>query len=174
VSPVETPAAQFSARQTLARIAASWLSIKRWVKAWLFLLNAIFLFALAFWDTAIARWILAAYAASGPLLAVLMWRQRGLTRFLGVAHLIPWLPLLIYLLLRLTTELAGAQISVATSPALAAYLWVLVVAITLCLLWDAYDVVRYLRGQRFVLGSAAAAAAGASSRTLRSPSAHDA
>lgn len=46
------------------------------------------------------------------------------------------------------------------------YAVVLLAAVLVCLAFDAYDVVRLLRGERFVLGSAEAARQGASRQTL--------
>ncbi|MDZ4863799.1 MAG: hypothetical protein SGJ01_10355 [Gemmatimonadota bacterium] len=149
-------------RSTFQHIAASWLSLKPWVKCWLFFLNAVFLAAFAFAADPAARWILLAYAASGPLLAWLMVRQRGLTRLLGVAHLVPWAPLLVYIALRLSSELVGPAVTLAVEPFLAGYLYILLACLTVCLALDAWDVVRYLRGERYVLGSPEAVRRGAS------------
>jgi hypothetical protein len=137
-------------------IAASWLSMKTWVKVWLFALNGIFLAAVAFWSEPAAKATLVGYAASAPLLLVLMLRQRGLTRLLGLAHLIPWVPLLAYLVGRLTSNAVGPRISFGDVPALFSYLVVLVAAIAVCLAFDVLDVVRWVRGERYVLGSAEA------------------
>lgn len=127
--------------------------MKLWVKSWLFLLNAVFLAAFAFTNDPAATWILVGYVASGPLLAWIMIRQRGLTRLLGVAHLIPWTPLLLYLILRVCSDIAGPLVSMSTSPALATYLYVLLACLLVCLALDTWDVIRYLRGERYVLGS---------------------
>src|SRR5574340_59947 len=94
-------------RTTFQHIAASWLSMKPWVKNWLFFLNTVFIVAFAFPEDPAAKWILLAYVASGPLLALFMIKQRGLTRLLGIAHLVPWVPLMIYIVLRLTSDVAG-------------------------------------------------------------------
>lgn len=130
--------------------------MKPWVKSWLFLLNAIFLAAFAFTDDPAATWILVGYVASGPLLAWIMIRQRGLTRLLGVAHLIPWTPLLIYLILRVCSDIAGPIVSISTNPVLATYLYVLLVCLLVCLALDTWDVIRYSHGERYVLGSSEA------------------
>jgi hypothetical protein len=68
--------------------------------------------------------------------------------------------------LRLGSPIAGAQLTLATTPALLAYAVVLLVTVGICLAFDAWDVVRWLRGERFVLGSRAAYEAGASRYTL--------
>jgi hypothetical protein len=149
-------------RTTFQHVAASWLSLKPWVKWWLFFLNAVFLAALAFVADPAARWILLAYAASGPLLAWLMVRQRGLTRLLGVAHLVPWVPLLAYIVLRLSSELVGPVVTFVAEPFFAGYLYILLACLVVCLVLDAWDVVRYHAGERYVLGSPEAVRRGAS------------
>jgi hypothetical protein len=143
-------------------IFASWVSMKPWVKNWLFFLNIVFIAAFAFLEDPAAQWILFAYVTSGPLLVWLMIKQRGLTRLLGIAHLVPWVPLLVYIVLRLTSDVSGAMVSFTTAPLLCAYLHVLLACLVVCLSLDAWDVVRYLRGERYVLGSSDAVRAGAS------------
>lgn len=140
-------------RTTFQEIVASWLSMKPWVKNWLFFLNAVFLCAFGFLSDPAARWILVGYVASGPLLMWIMVRQRGLTRLLGLAHLIPWVPLLIYLVLRLCSDLVGPLMSIETEPAFTMYLYLLLACLAFCLTLDGWDVIRYTRGERYVLGS---------------------
>jgi hypothetical protein len=142
-------------------VARSWLSMKTWVKVWLFFLNFVFLTAFAF-DDPLSTWTLVAYLGAGFFLFPIMYYQRGLTRFLGVAHLIPWTPLLVYLDLRLTTDWAGPRLQWGTEPGLFAWAVVLWASVAVCLGFDVFDLVRWLRGQRFVLGSAEAVRAGAS------------
>jgi hypothetical protein len=149
------------------RIGRSWLGMKTWVKLWLFFLNAVFLTAFAFLPDPLAVWALVAYAASGPLLLGMVRVQGGLTRLLGVAHLVPWLPLVVYLVARLGSSLAGPRIVLAGEPALFLYACTLLAAVGVCLAFDVWDAVRWFRGQRFVLGSREAWEAGASLHTLR-------
>jgi hypothetical protein len=153
---------------TTKAIASSWLAMKTWVKIWLFGLNAVFLAGIAFWPEPLAKLALASYAASGPWLFAIMVAQRGLTRFLGLAHLVPWLPLLAYLLLRLSSDHLGPRLQ-PDSGALYAYALLLTGAVAICLAFDAFDVWRWLRGERFRLGSAAAALAGASKPACPEP-----
>lgn len=144
-------------------IAASWVSMKTWVKYWLFALNAVFLGAVFILPDALARYTLMAYAASGPWLLAIMLPQRGLTRLLGIAHLVPWTPLLVYLALRLTSNSAGTQLSFAATPVQWTYAAVLIGVLGCCLVVDAVDVWRWIRGERYRLGSVKAHTAGASS-----------
>jgi len=148
-------------RGRLHLVARSWLSMKPWVKAWLFFLNFVFLTAFAF-DHAVAFWALVAYFASGVLLLPIMFWQRGLTRLLGVAHLIPWTPLLFYLGLRLVTDWAGPRVTWEGDSSLYAWALVLCARLVVCLGFDLLDLWRWLRGERFVLGSPEAVQAGAS------------
>lgn len=134
-------------------IARSWMALKTWVKIWLVFLNAVFLVVLEFTPDPVADWTIFAYAASAPLLLALAVDQRGLTRLLGIAHLVTWVPLVVYLLLRLTGDLAGPLITPATRPALFSYVLVLLATLVVCLALDAYDVVRWMRGERLVIGS---------------------
>jgi hypothetical protein len=146
----------------LGAIGASWMAMKLWVKLWLFALNGVFLAALLFWPEPAAKLTLAAYLAAGPLLFAYMVMQRGLTRLLGVAHLAPWIPLVLYLALRLTGDAAGPRIAPAEAPALFAYLIVLIATVAVCLAFDVVDVARWFRGERYRLGAPSALAAGAS------------
>lgn len=148
------------------RIGLSWLAMKTWVKVWLFFLNGVFLCAFLFLDDALGHWTLAAYLASGPLLLAMMLAHGGLTRLLGIAHLLPWIPLAAYVVLRLATDAAGPRIEATVEPSLFAYALLLLAVLLPCLALDAWDVQRWLAGQRFVLGSEEAWRRGASRRTL--------
>ena len=140
----------------LSRIGAigpSWLGMKTWVKLWLFALNGVFLTVLIWWPSPLAKYTMAAFVASGPLLFAFMFKQRGLTRLLGIAHLVPWLPLLAYLALRLSSEVAGPQITMSDNPTLFGYACLLSTVIAICLAFDVYDVARWISGARGRLGS---------------------
>lgn len=146
------------------RIGRSWLALKGWVKAWLLFLNLVMLGSLFFLDDPVGRWTLIAYLAAGSLLALVLVRQRGLTRFLGIAHLVPWTPLMIYLALRVTTDRVGPQLAGAGDPLLFGYVLLVLASVGVCLAFDLYDLVRWVRGERFVMGSEEAYRAGASRR----------
>ncbi|MEQ8801685.1 MAG: hypothetical protein RLP45_06575 [Haliea sp.] len=137
----------------LQAITASWWCLPRWVKIWLFALNVVFLAGIAFWEEEAARIVLAAWVAAGPLLAAFMVTQRGLTRLLGVAHLIPWIPLVLYLELRLLGSSAGPQITWGTDPALFTWVLILLAFTYVCLMFDVYDLLRWGRGERWRIGS---------------------
>lgn len=128
------------AKAHLARIGQSWLGLPLWVKVWLFGLNAVFLLAVAFIPSEMARVVLTGYVASGPLLAGIAFAQGGLSRLAGLGHLVPWLPMLIWL---------GTNPS--TGPA-AAYAAMVIACTGICLAFDVYDTARWLRGERAVIG----------------------
>lgn len=133
-----------TASDQLKRIGRSWLALPLWVKLWLLVLNAVFLaapFVLA-WSE--AKVVLLAYAASGPLLFAFAVWDTGLTRRMGLAHLLPWVPLLWWLVTKLS---ASSQWTADTS-----YLLLLAVAVLICLALDIYDLGRWVRGDRGVIG----------------------
>jgi hypothetical protein len=125
------------------RLGESWAAMPLWVKLWLFTLNAVFLAAFAFWPAPIATLTLLSYLASGPLLLGMAAAQGGLTRALGITHLVAFTPLLIWLLPQ-----AGLQ-----GPA-PLYALALSLALILCLGFDLWDLIRYIRGERRPLGAA--------------------
>lgn len=151
----------------LARIGHSWMALKTWVKVWLFFLNAVLLAAIAFIPDPLALATLASLPVTLVLLLAFALRMGGLNRLMGLGHLIPWLPLLGYLGLRLIGDRAGPRIDPAAEPALFAWAAVLGASLAVCLALDAWDVMRWLRGERYVLGTRQAYMAGASKLSRR-------
>lgn len=145
-----------------AALLRSWLALKTWVKVWLLFLNAVFLAALVFVPDPLAVWTLVAYVAAGPALAAIVIPQRGLTRLAGLGHLVPWTPLVAYLFARLVSDLAGPRLRVEDQPALTGYAALLATVTLMCLAFDAIDVLRFWRGERYVMGSPDAVRARAS------------
>ena len=142
--------------QHLSRLEAigfSWMQIKTWVKVWLFVLNGVFLAAFFYWPTEFSQVTLAAYFATAPILIALMIVQRGVTRLLGIAHLIPWMPLLAYVGLRISGDVAGRQIAYQDNAGLFSYAIVLFACVAVCLAFDVYDLARWVRGDRARIGS---------------------
>lgn len=156
------PGSRLGLGRRLARIGHSWMALKTWVKFWLFFLNAVLLAAFAFIPDPLAVATLASLPLTFVLLMAFALRMGGLNRLMGIGHLIPWLPLLGYLDLRLTSDIAGPRIDPVADPALFAWALVLGVSLAVCLALDASDVVRWLRGERYVLGTKEAGMAGAS------------
>lgn len=146
----------------LRDIAASWMALKTWVKLWLFFLNAVLFAAFGFLPDPLAVATLGSLPVTLALLMAMALRAGGLTRLLGLGHLVPWVPLLAYLDLRLIGDAAGPRIEPGSEPALFAWAVLLGCSLSVCLLLDALDVVRWLRGARYVLGTEEAYLDGAS------------
>jgi hypothetical protein len=138
-----------SSRGHWRRIARSWMAMPLWVKLWLVALNAVFLGALTFVPSTLARVVLIAYVASGPLMLAFAFFQGGLSRIMGIGHLIPWTPLAIWLPLHMASGSMGGGAQV--------YSAVLILVCTICLAFDACDVWRWMRGERAVIGADMAA-----------------
>jgi len=139
----------------------SWSSMKPGVMAWLWYLNALFWVAFYYLPRPEALWALVAYFAVGPVVWTMVVWQRGLTRLSGLIHL-PWVPFVIWLGGRLYTD------TVLAGPDEGFYmLWlhVLFVSVVICLIIDVVDVARWWAGERYVLGTPAAAEVGASRLT---------
>ncbi|MCH8882475.1 MAG: hypothetical protein IIA41_03135 [SAR324 cluster bacterium] len=111
---------------------------KPWL-AWVGLLMAVNMVApLFFLATPEAQLTLLAFAL-GALSQMAIYGKLGWVRLLGVGHL-PWVPLVIWLLFRLSSgEAAGA---------FALWLWALIVLNGISLVIDTVEVVRFLRGDR--------------------------
>ena len=166
---IESPdAAEITAAQqsVASRAFHSWLSMKTGVMIWLWYLNVLYWVAFFQPGRPEAFWAAISYVAVGPILVFMVWRQRGLTRLTGLIHL-PWVPFTGYLGLRLFTDVLGPASSMADGrfyhPWLHAVFW----STLICLGFDVIDVIRWLAGQRYVLGSPAAHAAGASKLARR-------
>ncbi len=140
----------------------SWMALKLWIKIWLFGVNGAFLAAFIFWPDPLAVVAIAAYTASAPWIIAIVTAQRGFTRLLGLAHLIPWVPLVAYLVLRLSTDMAGPQLSLHSAPALYQYTLVLLGFVGICLAFDIVDIFRWFKGEKYRMGSETAAQSGAS------------
>lgn len=147
-------------------VLRSWLSLKGWVMAWLWYLNVLYWVSFVYLPRSEAVWIAVAYFGVGPLVYLMVTRQRGLTRLAGVIHL-PWVPLLAYLALRLFSDALGPALSPAADPVYYFWLQVLFWSTLVCVVIDAVDVARWLAGERYVLGTPAAVAAGASKPAAR-------
>jgi hypothetical protein len=151
-------------------IGYSWLAMKTWVKIWLFWLNLVLLNSVFFLDEPLGQYTLLSLPPTIMLLVLIAYRYSGLVRLLGIGHLIPWIPLLTYAELRLLTNWVGSKILFINSPYLFLWAVALVISLTICLVFDVFDIIRWYRGERYVLGTKAAFLAGASklSRHLES------
>lgn len=112
-----------------------------WLQAWIYWLIAINTASILFViQRAEARWILAAWLAVVLAIMPAFYETFGYTRILGVAHIVVWAPLLVYLWDRRerfdTATWAGR------------YLWVLFATNLVSLVIDYIDLARYLTGDQ--------------------------
>jgi hypothetical protein len=115
------------------------LSEPWWVIAWVGWLGAVNMASLFFLRESEARWVLAAFVASFTLMNVLYYTS-GYNRFLGLAHIIFWTPLLIFLYRRLTKLLGPRRYE--------SWIRILLASNGVSLVIDYVDVLRYLLGDR--------------------------
>lgn len=125
--------------QHFAAITTSWMTLPHWVKIWLFILNGAFLWSIFHWSDGFAKITLLAFVATGPLLMGQLAFDGGLRRILGLAHLVPWAPFLVWLLW-------------APHPEHAVYAQVLTGIVAMCLAFDIYDIIRFFNGDRAIIG----------------------
>ncbi len=93
--------------------------------------------------------MLIAYVASGPLLGAFAVFAGGLTRAMGLAHLVPWLPMLVWLTIWIcSSEAHGLALG---------YAALLACMTTICLAFDIYDLWRWARGEREILSASTTA-----------------
>ena len=147
-------------------IFRSWSSMKTPVMVWLWSLNVVYWIAFYYLPRPEAVWALVSYLAVGPMIFFMTRAQRGLTRLTGLIHL-PWVPYAGYLAFRLFGDPAGP--AWADDPVYYAWLQIMLWSTLVCLVLDIYDVARWFSGQRFVLGTPAAHAAGASKLASMGP-----
>lgn len=131
----------------LTQVFASFLSLPTWVRVWLavclFPANAAaFLFA----NGPVGRWASIAFVLVGLSNGAMVWRQAGLSRLLALPHLLFWGPLQIYLVGYLFDAAKGAT---PFGPA-EVYAAVLASINGISLMFDAWDSLRWLRGERAV------------------------
>jgi len=127
------------------RIGRSWSSLPAWVKTWLLALNAAFLLSPVFLPWEAARIVLIAYVASGPLLGAFAVFEGGLTRAMGLAHLVPWVPMLVWLTIWIgSSDVHGTALGYAAR---------LASMTAVCLAFDVYDLWRWVRGEREILSA---------------------
>lgn len=113
-------------------LAQSW-----WLLAWIGWLGLVNVASLLFLSEIEARWTLAAFVGSFVLMAALS-ELNGYNRLLGLAHIVFWTPLVVYLYGRLR-KLVG-------TPVFENWIRVLLASIGVSLVIDYVDVLRYLMG----------------------------
>ena len=112
-----------------------------WVFYWVNFMVVVFLLAIpCAWRRVEARWAIAAMAATAPAM-IWLHSQVGMTRILGIVHVVFWTPLAIYLWSR--REHWRARETLAGK-----WIVLLFATILVSLAFDYVDVVRYLLGDR--------------------------
>lgn len=142
--------AKLSSSQThrqsgVRRIIASVLGLPVWVKAWLAILISSNTASLAFLDSDVGRYTALAFAAVCLLNVPTIVVQRGLTRLLSFPHFV-WFPLCAYLALQLwgADPLPHGMVRV--------YALIVLCCNGISLAFDVVDAIKWVRGQREVLG----------------------
>ena len=130
----------------LPRLLRSILGLPRWVQGWLVMLIATNLAALWFLDHPIGLWTAIAFAAVAAMNLPIMLAQGGITRLMSFPHMI-WLPLLFFLV----GELFGTG-----APAVGSPIWMFAITVfvvnLISVMFDLLDIVRWLHGEREILG----------------------
>ena len=85
-----------------------------------------------------ARWTLAAWLLNGMLIMPYLYDQFGFVRLLGLAHIVVWTPLLLYLYRRRETFKLPSLTGI--------YFWLLIVTNAVSLGFDYVDLARYFLG----------------------------
>lgn len=119
-------------------ITQSFRALPMWIYIWMTFVNVAFLTAVVFWPDRMATVVLLGFVATGPLLAAQIAYDGGLRRILGLSHLVPWVPLLIWLIWHRQDHM---------------YVATLASLLAVCLILDVYDLWRFWRGDRAVLRS---------------------
>jgi hypothetical protein len=110
-----------------------------WLLAWIAWLGLVNLAGVLFLSEVEARWTLAAFFASAVAMSML-YELTGYNRLLGLAHVLFWTPLVIYLYARLR-NLVGP-------PLFEGWVRLLLASLGVSLVIDYVDVLRYLLGDR--------------------------
>ena len=124
----------------------AFLRLPLWVQVWVVVLGLVVISCVAFLHTTEGRWAAVALLVVLVGNGILLWRDRGLSRAMGLPHLLAWLPLMIYLSARLLTDGRGPKMVYAEQPAL--YVWTLtyLCTITVSVMFDVADVARWMLG----------------------------
>jgi hypothetical protein len=125
-------------KKHLKAFTTSWMAFPLWVKIWLIFLNGVFLITFSYLPDRVAEVTLVAYFATAPLLAGQVGYDGGLRRILALAHLVPWIPLLVWLVI---------------VPDITAYTTLLTITVAICLAFDINDLWLFVKGDRSVLGT---------------------
>lgn len=109
-----------------------------WVMAWIGVLVVVNMFALAYWDNTLAKWIVGIFLFQGMIMMAL-YSHYGYEKILGLAHFF-WIPLLAHLVLNIGSYTDSFQ----------HYLIVLLCVNALSVVLDIFDVITYFRQKNVV------------------------
>jgi hypothetical protein len=116
----------------------------QWVQIWVMVMTVVVIgaFLILLFSKATRRDSLAILIAMVPIMLMMQWLYDtlGYTRLLGLAHVIFWTPLAVYLWWRLSDLRINAPFR--------QVIWVLLATIIVSLAFDYVDVARYLLGER--------------------------
>jgi len=131
--------------------AAMDVGTSRAVKIWMNWMGIIFLSSLIFvWKRKPARWVLAAIILTLPI-GFVVWKMTGSVHMLGIAHLIVWLPLAIYLYkaeFSKTAEASTLSLSQRLKSPYFIWLCLLLTTIVISLIFDVRDIFLVLTGAK--------------------------
>lgn len=128
-----------------AQIWQSLIGLPHWVKLWLLVLMTANMSSLFFLDSSVGQWTAISFLVVGLVNMPMIYFQNGLTRLLSFPHLI-WFGLLAYLL----TQLFG-QTDLLTGN-LRNFVIIVIVINGISLVFDTLECIRWLKGNREVLG----------------------
>ena len=130
----------------LTRLGRSIAGLPRWVQGWVAILIATNLASLWFLDHPIGQWTAIAAIAVAAMNLPIMVVQGGITRLMSFPHMV-WVPLLFFII----EQLVGAG-----GPAVGSAVWAfgatVFVVNLISVMFDLLDIVRWLNGEREILG----------------------
>lgn len=118
--------------------------LPQWVQHWMnFIALVLALSAITFLIVKTTRWLGAYMVVSTIALFVIMtwlYNQMGMVRLLGIVHIVFWTPLVVYLWRRLRGNPPQKYVAL--------LMWLLLATLTVALVFDYYDVLRWVMGER--------------------------
>lgn len=118
--------------------------LPQWVQHWMnFIALVLALSTIVFLIFKTTRWLGAYMVVSTIALFLIMtwlYNQMGMVRLLGIVHIVFWTPLVVYLWRRLRSNPPQKYIAL--------LMWLLLATLTVALVFDYYDVLRWVMGER--------------------------
>lgn len=118
--------------------------LPQWVQHWMnFIALVLAVSTIAFLIFKTTRWLGAYMVVSTIALFLIMtwlYNQMGMVRLLGIVHIVFWTPLIVYLWRRLRSNPPQKYVAM--------LMWLLLATLTVALVFDYYDVLRWVMGER--------------------------